>query len=132
MVRAISAIANGGTLLEPTIRLDDSKTILRNINQISETNFNYVQQGMRDAVLYGTAKGLNMPEVEIAAKTGTAELGVSKERVNSWITGFFPYREPKYAFVVVMEQGARTNLIGGVAVMRQIFDWMKIYKPEYL
>ncbi len=132
MVRAISAIANGGILLEPTIRLDDSKTILRDIKQISQTNFNHVKQGMRDAVLYGTAKGLNMPEVEIAAKTGTAELGVSKERVNSWITGFFPYKEPKYAFVVVMEQGASTNLIGGVAVMRQMFDWMKIYKPEYL
>lgn len=131
MARAVSAIANKGSLIEPTIKLDDSVTILKKIDNISQTNFNHVHQGMRDAVQYGTAKGLNMPNVQVAAKTGTAELGVSKERVNSWIVGFFPYNEPKYAFVVVLEQGARTNLIGGVAVMRQILDWITIYRPEY-
>lgn len=131
MVRAISAIANGGLLIEPTIKLDDSVTILKNIENISDENFNHVQQGMRDAVTYGTAKGLNVPFANIAAKTGTAELGVSKDNVNSWVTGFFPYENPKYAFVVVMEQGSRTNMIGGVAVMRQVLDWINIYKPEY-
>lgn len=131
MVRAISAIANGGSLVEPTIKLDDAVTIKRKISDVSDTNFSLVRRGMRDAVVYGTAKGLNLSNVQIAAKTGTAELGVSKERVNSWITGFFPYDEPKYAFVVVMEQGARTNLIGGVAVMRQVLDWINIYRPEY-
>jgi penicillin-binding protein 2 len=131
MVRAISAIANGGSVIEPTVKLDDSVTILKKIDNISQANFQHVRQGMRDAVVYGTAKGLNIPGAEVAAKSGTAELGVSKERVNSWITGFFPYDEPKYAFVIVMEQGARTNLIGGVAVMRQILDWISVYRPEY-
>ncbi len=131
MIRALSAIATKGSVIEPTIRLDDSVTILKNINNVSEKNFEYVQRGMRDGVLYGTAKGLNVPYVNVAAKSGTAELGVSKANVNSWITGFFPYENPKYAFVVVMEQGSRTNFIGSVAVMRQIFDWMNIYRPEY-
>lgn len=131
MVRAIAAIANNGLLIEPTIKLDDSVTILKKIDNVSSSSFENVRRGMRDAVVYGTARGLNISGAEIAAKSGTAELGVSKERVNSWITGFFPYQEPKYAFVIVMEQGAGTNLIGGVAVMRQILDWITIYRPEY-
>lgn len=131
VIRAVSAIANGGTLIEPTLKLHDSVTILKNIDNISDENFEIVKSGMRDAVLYGTAKGLNLPNVEIAAKTGTAELGVSKANVNSWAIGFFPYQNPKYAFAVVLEQGSRKNLIGGVAVMRQVLDWISIYRPEY-
>ena len=87
---------------------------------------------MSQAVTDGTARGLNMNAVEIAAKTGTAELGVSKDNVNSWTIGFFPYDNPRYAFVIVMEKGSRNNLIGGVAVSRKLFDWMAIYTPEYL
>ncbi|MBP9763456.1 MAG: hypothetical protein KBD10_01780 [Candidatus Pacebacteria bacterium] len=131
IARAVSAIANGGKLIEPTIKLDDSVTILKNIDNIKKENFDIVQRGMRDAVLYGTAKGLNIPGAEIAAKTGTAELGVSKAKVNSSVIGFFPYQDPKYAFVVLMEQGSGTNMIGGVAVMRQVLDWISIYRPEY-
>lgn len=131
LARAVSAIANGGKLIEPTIKLDDSVTILKNIDNIKKENFDIVQRGMRDAVLYGTAKGLNIPGAEIAAKTGTAELGVSKAKVNSSVIGFFPYQDPKYAFVVLMEQGSGTNMIGGVAVMRQVLDWISIYRPEY-
>lgn len=131
MVRAIAAIANNGLLIEPTIKLDDSVTILKKIDNVSSSSFENVRRGMRDAVVYGTARGLNISGAEIAAKSGTAELGVSKERVNSWITGFFPYQEPKYAFVIVMEQGATSNLIGGVAVMRQVLDWISVYRPEY-
>ena len=90
-----------------------------------------VRDGMRDGVLYGTAAGLNIPGFPIAAKTGTAELGVSKERVNSWVTGFFPYENPRYAFALVMEKGSRHNTIGGVFVMRQFFEWMLKNAPEY-
>ena len=87
---------------------------------------------MGKAVTEGTAAGLNVAGVSIAAKTGTAELGYTKYCVNSWVVGFFPYEEPKYAFGVVMEHGPRTNTIGGVYVMRQLFEWMQVYKPEYL
>jgi cell division protein FtsI/penicillin-binding protein 2 len=80
----------------------------------------------------GTARGLNVDYIDVAAKTGTAELGISKNNVNSWVTGFFPYHEPKYAFVVLMEKGPRDNTIGGVSIMRQFLDWMYWETPEYL
>ena len=132
VARALSAIANGGKVIEPRITKDSPMIISNTIKNIDQDNFEIVKSGMRDAVEFGTAKGLNIPEVEIAAKTGTAELGVSKARVNSWITGFFPYQSPKYAFVVVMEQGSRSNLIGGVAVMRRVLDWMRLNDSPYL
>ena len=131
MVRAVAAIANEGTLLTPHLLSDDKKVWPKEIVPIKKEYFKIIKEGMRQGVVYGTGKGLNMPNVEIATKTGTAELGVSKENVNSWATGFFPYQNPKYAFAIVMEKGSRHNLIGSVYVMRQLFDWMSIYTPEY-
>jgi penicillin-binding protein 2 len=58
-------------------------------------------------------------------------LGILKNKVNSWVVGFFPYENPKYAFVVMMEAGPSTNSTGATSVMRQLFDWMSINTPEY-
>lgn len=80
----------------------------------------------------GVATGLKTDYMTLGAKTGTAELGSKKQFVNSWIVGFFPYENPKYAFAVIMEKGPVTNTTGGVYVMRQVFDWMNIYAQKYL
>lgn len=134
IVRAYATLANGGQLIQPTVRKLSPKEKAQVVASlpILPSDLKIVREGMRQGVLEGTAKGLDTPSVEIAAKTGTAELGVSKERVNSWIAGFFPYENPRYAFAVVMEKGPRSNTIGGVFVMRQLFDWMAWKTPEYL
>ncbi len=129
-LRAVSAIANKGSLLTPTLLTQSVSTIDSRI-PIDEAYFSIISEGMRQSVLYGTATGINVPYVSIAGKTGTAELGSRKEYVNSWITGFFPYEEPRYAFVVLMERGSRANLIGATAVARELFDWMNLNTPEY-
>ena len=100
---------------------------------IDQENFQIVREGMRQGVAEGgTAAGLNTSGVDVAGKTGTAELGTRKQFVNSWVIGFFPYEKPKYAFAVVMEKGPVKNLLGGTYVMRQLLDWMAINTPEYL
>jgi cell division protein FtsI/penicillin-binding protein 2 len=48
------------------------------------------------------------------------------------VTGFFPYKNPRYAFAIVMESGPRANIYGGTFVMREMLDWMELYAPEYL
>lgn len=130
VVRAMGALASKGTLVVPTIQKRDLPKATTSI-PIAKENFTIVHEGMRQAVTSGTAAGLNIPGFMVGAKTGTAELGISKARVNSWVTGFFPYEEPRYAFAVVMERGERHNTIGGVFVMRQMFDWMLQNAPEY-
>jgi penicillin-binding protein 2 len=130
-VRAVSAIANGGILLTPRIETQYTQYTIRKID-IPDKYLKSVREGMREAVLNGTAKGLNTSYINIAAKTGTAEIGAKKDYVHSWVIGFFPYEKPKYAFAVLMEHGTKKNLFGGVYVMRKFFDWLHVNDSEYL
>ena len=86
---------------------------------------------MRMAVTEGTAQNLNFSDLKIAAKTGTAEVGGKKNFSHSWVIGFYPYENPKYAFVAVLEKGPAGNTIGAPYAMKQFFDWLKLYHPEY-
>ena len=132
MVRATSAIANYGKLLTLHFILSDTaKENKVEILDLKKENFDVIHEGMRAAVTYGTASALNVPYVEVAAKTGTAQLGTNKNKVNSWIIGFFPYQNPKYAFTIMMEAGPSTNSINASSIMRQLLDWMSINTPEY-
>ena len=130
-VRAVASIANNGKILEPSILLggDKDKFILLNLDP---TYFKIVREGMKLAVEEGSVSGLNTGYLTLGAKTGTAQLGAKKQFVNSWVTGFFPYDNPKYAFAIIMEKGPAENTLGGVYVMRQVLDWMYVNKPEYL
>lgn len=125
-----AALANNGKILEPGL-VSGEMDLVEDIG-IPEDYFKIVKEGMRMAVTEGTASALSVPYVRVAAKTGTAELGVYKKHVNSWIIGFFPYEKPKYAFAVVMEEGPAENTVGALFVMRQLLDWMSIHAPEYL
>lgn len=130
IVRAIAALANNGVLVTPTL---EKGAIFEKIElPISKEILQIVREGMRLATLEGTATALSVPYVEVAGKTGTAELGARKQFVNSWVTGFFPYENPRYAFVVIMERGPVQNLVGASAVMRGFLDWLNQNTPEYL
>jgi len=131
VARAVGGLATSGTLTQPTILKTDVPQVARQV-ALPRSDFKIIHEGMRMSAQTGTAKGLNLDYLSLAAKTGTAELGASKARVNSWVVGFFPYEQPRYAFVVVMESGPVHNTIGGVYVMRQLFDWMYWHTPEYI
>jgi penicillin-binding protein 2 len=132
MVRAVGAIANSGTLMTPHLVLGDTlKEKQFTVLNLDKSYFSTVQEGMREAVTTGTAVSLNVPYTQVAAKTGTAQVGISKSKVNSWVIGFFPYDNPKYAFTIMMEAGPSTNEVGASAVMRELLDWMSVNTPEY-
>jgi len=132
-LRATAAIANGGLLVEPTVLKDGNRggVYSRSLG-LSDDVLKVVREGMRGSVLSGTAANLNIGSVAVAAKTGTAELGTRKQYVNSWVEGFFPYENPKYAFVVLMEHGPHDNTVGALFVFRQFLDWLSSEVPEYL
>ena len=135
-VRFTSAIANKGKLLKLSIlsrdHLDGGEDPVIRIIDLVSGSWDIVQDGMREAVTYGSAGALNFPYVEVAAKTGTAEVGSAKKYVNSWIIGFWPIEKPRYAFAVVMERGPSSNNVGAAYTMSKVIDWMHIYSPEYL
>lgn len=129
-----AALVNSGKIIQPHLVKPPmfDKDYLTSDVGIPEKYFKIVKEGMRMSVTEGTASALNVSSVDIAAKTGTAEVGGAKKYINSWVIGFFPYENPKYAFAVVMEKGPYHNTIGAPYVMRQLIDWMSIYTPEYL
>lgn len=134
VARAMSAIANGGRLVEPTIVFQDGTEAIKSTQTgIPPEYFQIVREGMRQGVTEGIATGLNFPQVKIAAKTGTAEIGTkNKKFVNSWVTGFFPYEDPRYVFVIMMERGPRDNNIGALYVMKKFFEWLTVNAPKML
>ena len=132
-VRATAALANGGKLLEPRLTLvGGEKIVSSRIENISAKNFEVALEGMRMTVNGGgTASGLNLTDLSIAAKTGTAEVGSPITHMHAWVIGFFPYEEPKYAFAVVMERAPKGTATGGVRVMRGFFDKTRSTHPEF-
>ncbi len=127
LVTAAGAIATDGTLLTPQlVRQGENKLtpLVRNEINISEEDFEVVQEGMRMVVTHpkGTAQSLNLPYVQVAAKTGTAERGVNRSKWNSWTIGYWPYEEPKYAFVVMAENGPAGNRLGVSRTMTRMFQ----------
>ena len=129
VVRAVAALATSGDIHEPVI-LKDEATVTSRV-EANPAHYKIIREGMRQGVTTGIATALNVPYVTLAVKTGTAELGASKQQVNSWLTGFFPYDDPEYAFTILMEKGPVANTTGALYIMRQLIDWMNIYTPEY-
>lgn len=114
MASAYCAIANGGTLYEPQIvnKITDSAgTVLTELKPeiirsgfIDPENLEIVREGMRDGVdkPYGLSAMLNNLPVQVAAKTGTAEIGY-QNRFNVWSSVFAPYDNPQIVLVVTVE-----------------------------
>lgn len=129
--RFISAIANGGNILRPSLLLGGNTEPVERTVQFDDEDWKVVREGMRAGVTHGTSVGLNVSYVKAAAKTGTAEIGSGKLYVHSWSVGFFPFENPRYAWAIVMEKGPSSNTLGATSVIRQLFDWMAVNAPEY-
>ncbi len=134
VVKAIAGIATEGNLIIPTFNkvIDLNKIKIERVEDLDPSYYTIVKEGMRMCVTLGTCQAINFPFVEVASKTGTAQIGVAKDQVNSWVVGFWPYKNPKYAFAVVMERASKTNQFGSVLVMKEFLEWMHIYAPQYL
>lgn len=131
-LREASIIASKGKVVTPHLSLEKTGVLPTGTVPILPEHFTVVHEGMRKGAVEGTAKLLNFPYVKVAAKTGTAELGVSKARVNSWVIGFFPYEKPRYAFAVVMDRGVRGNTTNASYVVSRLFPWLAQHAPEYI
>ncbi len=132
MLSAYSALANGGKLFTPHFELGE-------VGEYEELMLNpdylqIVHEGMRKTVNFdgGTARALERNDVAIAAKSGTAELGADNAFVNSWAAGFWPYEEPEYAFVLLMDKAPRSNSLGATRIMGDVMQWISENRPELI
>ncbi|HEV8666639.1 MAG TPA: penicillin-binding transpeptidase domain-containing protein [Candidatus Paceibacterota bacterium] len=129
-VREAAAIASGGKLLTPTL-IASSTPKFTQLN-LPAQNFEVTREGMREGVVSGIAGAVKFDYVHIAAKTGTAQVGVNNEYQNSWMIGFWPYENPKYAYAIVMEKGPSGTTIESPTAAGQFFQWLEANDPQYL
>ena len=129
--RAIAAVANGGKLLTPTLLKGQS--VQGETIAVSPAALEVVREGMREGVTGGgTSTGLNdMSFVQPAGKTGTAQTGTANQYFNAWAVGFWPYNDPKYVYVVTMDQGPTGDIYGGIYVVHQFLESLHATAPEY-
>ena len=128
----VSAIANGGRYYQPRIvksavlpdgtKLIEDKPKLRLdlINEgVKPSDLELIRHGMWLAVNKqgGTAGRARIPDVEVAGKTGTAQTADDGKRShNSWTVAFAPYDEPRYAVVVLVQNGKSGGKVCGPLV----------------
>ena len=131
-LRAYGAIANGGKLFIPHIEKGHTSEYV-DLN-LDPDILQIVHEGMRKTVNFpgGTARSFEHLEVVVAAKSGTAEIGAGNAYVNSWAAGFYPYEDPEYAFILMMDKAPRSNTLGATTIMSQVIDWMEINRRETL
>ena len=118
MAQVAQTIANGGQMMSPylikqivdadnqTIRKTKATEVGRPISADTASKVT----GMMQAVVsqpYGSGTPMALPNVSVAAKTGTAETGEG-DRANAWAIGFAPADNPQIAFAVIVE-GDETN-----------------------
>lgn len=142
IAKYISSIANGGTVVNPTIiksvlnsdGTEVSKDEIRKYTNeklgivdtddgitISDESIEVAKEGMRMAAseaggtAYNIFKNFN---IEVAGKTGSAEAGKDsngKDLVNAWFVCFAPFDNPEVAVVVMIENGGHGNYAAEVA-----------------
>lgn len=131
MLRAYGGLATG-YLVDPHV--EAGKQSDKHDLDLNRGYLQIIHEGMRKTVNYdgGTARALERKDVAIAAKSGTAEVGAGNAYVNSWAAGFWPYEDPEYVFILMMDRAPRSNALGATRIMGDLVEWMSIHRPEYL
>jgi peptidoglycan glycosyltransferase len=113
MATVAATVANGGVRMKPqlTSRVvdNDGRTVERIEPEeaervMSEQTAQQLTEMMSNVVKEGTGTAAALNGVEVAGKTGTAELDVARNIDQPWFIGFAPRATPKIAVAVTLER----------------------------
>jgi penicillin-binding protein 2 len=138
MALVTATTANGGDVLKPYIVQDaiDSqthqmfalhqRTVLRHVG-ISPENIQAVQKAMLGTTTNGTGKIVDLPTIQVASKTGSAQVQ-GHAKTHGWFVAYAPYDHPTIAIAAVVEQGGHGASSAGyiVRAMLQAYFHMKV------
>lgn len=129
MCAMIACVANGGKYFQPrvvrrvigedgTVLVQDKPKMEVDLTEsgVRAEDIELIRKGMWMAVneAGGTAGRVRMSEVEVAAKTGTAQtIDNGKKSNNSWMISFAPYENPQYAMCIMVQNGASGGAVCG-------------------
>jgi len=125
-VMAIASIANGGSLLKPYLIkevMDSSGRVIHKGNRrvryqvMSEKTAAFMRGAMTRVVSEGGGKLASSKRVEIAGKTGTAQVAsggnYEKGHYVASFVGFWPAQKPKYVMIVSIGEPKGARYYGG-------------------
>jgi len=134
-----SVFANGSKLYQPHLktRMENPSTgetisiFTPHVLHDFSDNAQYIhdiRDGMRAAVIEGSARRLSFLPIEVAGKTGTAQWNSTKEN-HAWFTGFAPYNNAELVVTVLIEEGGEGSSVS-VPVARDIFQWYADHRMQ--
>jgi peptidoglycan glycosyltransferase len=135
MVLVTCAIANDGIIMTPHI-IKDIKTNNGKLLQQASSRVLFkalerqtadkVSEMMQDVVEKGTGRAASVPGINVAGKTGTAEVGNGKNP-HSWFVGFAPAEDPTIVFSIIIENAGA----GGVEAAHVFKEMVNEYLKEF-
>jgi peptidoglycan glycosyltransferase len=117
MATVAATVANGGVRMKPqlTSRIVDAdgRTVERLKPEkaervMSASAARQLTEMMANVVREGTGTAAALQGIEVAGKTGTAEINIAQHINQPWFIGFAPRRAPKVAVAVTLQ-----NIVGG-------------------
>ncbi|HEX3279008.1 MAG TPA: penicillin-binding transpeptidase domain-containing protein, partial [Thermoleophilaceae bacterium] len=124
MAEVAAAIANKGRLMKPRLTdrivakdgrvVDRIQPDLQSEVMKPETAAQLTDM-MRRVVEEGTGQEVRLEGVEVAGKTGTAEIGANREFTQPWFICFAPIDNPRIAVAVTLERQPAGSFGGTVA-----------------
>ncbi len=127
-----TAVANGGRYFTPrlvkSVSAENGEILVPDFPKlevdllkfgISKDDLATIRKGMWMAVNQsgGTAGRVKMDNIEVCAKTGTAQTTDNgKPSNNSWMMAFAPYEEPRYAVAILVQAGGSGGAVCGPLV----------------
>lgn len=125
-----AAVANGGTMMQPTVVDSVIAPNLTELSSFQPTVYGQpisaetaaiVSQLMVANVANGAASNARMNGVDVGGKTGTAEN--SGDVPNTlWFTGFAPANDPQIAIAVVVENGTGFGNQVAAPIAKKVFE----------
>jgi penicillin-binding protein A len=135
MAEVVAAVANDGELMEPrlwskvidTDGREEEVDPERMSRVMSEDTANTLTEMMTDVVNEGTGGAAALGAIQVAGKTGTAEIDIENEINQAWFIGFAPADDPKIAVAATVE---RTSGFGGEVAAPIAGDVMRTLLEE--
>ena len=125
LVRAISAVVNGGMLYTPTLLKRESKDKIVGTSVLSKKTSSQMRQLLRLVVDSGTGKKADAEGYMVGGKTGTAEkVGESgrykKKALLSSFVSAFPMQNPRYVVLAMLDEPKGNKSTGYYATGGQV------------
>lgn len=112
----MGAIANGGRTAQPHL-LQTPLRLPSKTAQLIKASTAETMADMMAANVVKTYGAARFPNMDLCAKSGTAEVGADK-KPHAWFTGFLRNEDAPYAFVVLVENGGSGSSVAGKVAAR--------------